>query len=471
MIDPVRERAAPVSPQMALRVAALGVGALVMFAIIFFRLWYLEVLSGDKYRAGGQQQQGPPRARAGAARGDRRPQQPHAGREPPGDGDPAAPDEPPDAERAAANRWGQAVGLRLRRPKGHRGPQIALPPVPYVAGQNLQGRFERLGKVVGVSVHDDPGAGDPAARDHAVRAGDDQDRRAAAGARLHQGAPGELPGRGRQARLPAQVPLPPARRPDRRQHRPGQPGGAQGRQVRPRPAGHDRRPGRPGVLLRPLPARPRRPDADRRRRATATRRGPTSSAPPQAGRQLQLSLDLGVQRAGAGRDGRAPATACPARSSRWTRRNGEVLALGSYPSFDPSILSRPITPAAYAALLRQGRRRAGLRPRDRRLLPDGFDVQADHGAGGADARDHHAGHADQRPGLPRRSASPTSSSATRARSPTAPCRCATRCRSPRTSSSTRWAATSTGCRTSRCRPGRTTSASGRRTGIDLPGEI
>jgi len=50
MIDPVRERAAPVSPQMALRVAALGVGALVMFAIVFFRLWYLEVLSGDKYR-------------------------------------------------------------------------------------------------------------------------------------------------------------------------------------------------------------------------------------------------------------------------------------------------------------------------------------------------------------------------------------------------------------------------------------
>src|SRR5207244_897096 len=50
VIDPVRERAAPISQQMALRVAALGIGALVMFAIIFFRLWYLEVLSGDKYR-------------------------------------------------------------------------------------------------------------------------------------------------------------------------------------------------------------------------------------------------------------------------------------------------------------------------------------------------------------------------------------------------------------------------------------
>ncbi len=35
--------------QFALRVAILGGGALVMFFIIFFRLWYLEVLSGDKY--------------------------------------------------------------------------------------------------------------------------------------------------------------------------------------------------------------------------------------------------------------------------------------------------------------------------------------------------------------------------------------------------------------------------------------
>jgi penicillin-binding protein 2 len=35
--------------QFALRVAILGGAALVMFSLIFFRLWYLEVLSGDKY--------------------------------------------------------------------------------------------------------------------------------------------------------------------------------------------------------------------------------------------------------------------------------------------------------------------------------------------------------------------------------------------------------------------------------------
>jgi penicillin-binding protein 2 len=45
------ERRPPITPQLALRVAILGGIALTMFAIIFFRLWYLQVLSGDKYRA------------------------------------------------------------------------------------------------------------------------------------------------------------------------------------------------------------------------------------------------------------------------------------------------------------------------------------------------------------------------------------------------------------------------------------
>ncbi|HKN93017.1 MAG TPA: penicillin-binding transpeptidase domain-containing protein, partial [Thermoleophilaceae bacterium] len=40
-----------ITPQLALRVAILGGIALVMFAIVFFRLWYLQVLSGDKYLA------------------------------------------------------------------------------------------------------------------------------------------------------------------------------------------------------------------------------------------------------------------------------------------------------------------------------------------------------------------------------------------------------------------------------------
>jgi penicillin-binding protein 2 len=45
------ENRAPMSPQLALRVAIIGGIALAMFAIVFFRLWYLQVLSGDHYVA------------------------------------------------------------------------------------------------------------------------------------------------------------------------------------------------------------------------------------------------------------------------------------------------------------------------------------------------------------------------------------------------------------------------------------
>jgi penicillin-binding protein 2 len=43
------DRPATMTTQFALRVAILGGAALVIFSLIFFRLWYLEVLSGDKY--------------------------------------------------------------------------------------------------------------------------------------------------------------------------------------------------------------------------------------------------------------------------------------------------------------------------------------------------------------------------------------------------------------------------------------
>jgi penicillin-binding protein 2 len=45
------DRKPPITPQLAIRIAIIGGAALVMFGIIFFRLWYLQVLSGDRYRA------------------------------------------------------------------------------------------------------------------------------------------------------------------------------------------------------------------------------------------------------------------------------------------------------------------------------------------------------------------------------------------------------------------------------------
>ena len=47
----------PMPAQFALRVAILGGIGLVAFAIVFLRLWYLEVLSGDKYLAQAQNNQ------------------------------------------------------------------------------------------------------------------------------------------------------------------------------------------------------------------------------------------------------------------------------------------------------------------------------------------------------------------------------------------------------------------------------
>ncbi|MEA2308434.1 MAG: penicillin-binding protein 2 [Thermoleophilaceae bacterium] len=46
-----RESRPPITPQLAVRVAIIGGVALVLFAVVFFRLWYLQVLSGDKYKA------------------------------------------------------------------------------------------------------------------------------------------------------------------------------------------------------------------------------------------------------------------------------------------------------------------------------------------------------------------------------------------------------------------------------------
>jgi penicillin-binding protein 2 len=51
MVEPPEDRRPPLTPQLALRVAIVGSVALALFAIIFFRLWFLQVLSGDRYLA------------------------------------------------------------------------------------------------------------------------------------------------------------------------------------------------------------------------------------------------------------------------------------------------------------------------------------------------------------------------------------------------------------------------------------
>ena len=49
--DPRVEEPYRLTPQLALRVAILGFLALALFAVLFLRLWALQVLSGDRYLA------------------------------------------------------------------------------------------------------------------------------------------------------------------------------------------------------------------------------------------------------------------------------------------------------------------------------------------------------------------------------------------------------------------------------------
>src|ERR687898_612711 len=47
--DPRVEEPYWVTPQMAIRIAILGILAITIFCALFFRLWALQVISGDRY--------------------------------------------------------------------------------------------------------------------------------------------------------------------------------------------------------------------------------------------------------------------------------------------------------------------------------------------------------------------------------------------------------------------------------------
>lgn len=149
MMDSSGDRRAPITPQLALRVAILGGVALALFAIVFFRLWYLQVLSGDKFLA----QATVNRVREVKIQAPR-------GRIVDRSGkvivrnrlsvvvelDPA---KLPEEERELAGQWAQDVNERLAKPKGKRGAKgIPIPPIPT---DDLRARYRRLGKVLGLS--------------------------------------------------------------------------------------------------------------------------------------------------------------------------------------------------------------------------------------------------------------------------------------------------------------------------------
>jgi penicillin-binding protein 2 len=80
-----------------------------------------------------------------------------------------------------------------------------------------------------------------------------------------------------------------------------------------------------------------------------TRNGQLVSQPPVPGDNLKLSIDAGVQEAG-----EAAMASFGLRGGFVTMdvHTGEILALGSYPTFDPSVFTRPMTQAQVNALYR-----------------------------------------------------------------------------------------------------------------------
>ncbi len=76
-------------------------------------------------------------------------------------------------------------------------------------------------------------------------------------------------------------------------------------------------------------------------------KGQLSAVAPKPGDNLQLSIDSGIQ--GAGEAGLA-ARGLPGAFVAMDVRNGQVLGLGSNPTFDPSVFTKPITPSEYKQL-------------------------------------------------------------------------------------------------------------------------
>jgi penicillin-binding protein 2 len=162
------DRRPPITPQLALRVAVLGGIALALFAVVFFRLWFLQVLSGDQYLVEARENRTRD-VRIQAPRGDIVDRT----------GRPLvtsrlanvvqlAPQQLPEEEIVAAAEWGQRMTQRSRRIEAARRqaraanakrenrrkgrplkvkvpPRVPIPPIPT---PELRERFERLGRVL-----------------------------------------------------------------------------------------------------------------------------------------------------------------------------------------------------------------------------------------------------------------------------------------------------------------------------------
>ncbi len=355
----------PLTPQLALRVAILGGVAFALFAIVFLRLWYLQVLSGDDYRRAALDNR-VRKVAVPAPRGwivDRNGRQLVTNR--------VAtvvqldPRRIPAEHRDAALEWGRAMGQRDALPDGHKGEPTPIPKPPA----SLERRFAALGSVLGMSAASinervvQQIATTPYAN---IRVRVDVprtmrnfllERRASfPGVTVQQVYLRRYPAGTTAAQLVGTIGeiAPDDLKAERYR------GVVQGTVVGKEGiewAYDSYLRGDPGVQSITIDAAGR-PKSQRLARE------------PRPGDQLRTSLDAGLQQAGQ----RALARSIqggPGSAGAFVAldpRNGQVLAMGSYPTFKPSVLSKPISQQRYDAIFGP---RAGS-PRFNRAISGGY---------------------------------------------------------------------------------------------------
>jgi penicillin-binding protein 2 len=380
----------PVSSGAALRVAMLGTFALVMFGIIFFRLWYLQILSGEQYvqkaRANDQRVLPIPAPRGEILDREGRPivtssvtnavqMLPNAL--------PAAIREQATAYQAAlagAQREYRVAGERLKtfeaelaathrpatslerhelhvlRHEAAHLRNVSIPPLPAraVAARRL---LDRLAPVIGLSSR---------TIDERVIAGITQLPYAPVTVKTDAGPGARTVLAERRNEFPGVRQEPIAIRQYRYGELAAQVLGHVGQISEPELKLHAFRGVQQGTVvgqeglefyydryLRGVPGQ-RRVQVNAFGEPEPTR---LPAIEPTSGHSLRLSLALGLEREGekALREGiaRAQAAGKPANAGAYVAmdpRNGQILAIGSYPSFDPNIFAKPLTIHEYEAL-------------------------------------------------------------------------------------------------------------------------
>ncbi|MEJ7797414.1 MAG: penicillin-binding transpeptidase domain-containing protein [Solirubrobacteraceae bacterium] len=348
-MEPISDRRPPITPQLALRVAVFGAVAFALFAIVFFRLWYLQVLSGDQYLA-----------EANSNRVRVLPIQAPRGKIVDRNGkdivinkraavieiDPA---KLPQSERTLAAKWGQDVTTRAAKPKGRRGAPERIPEIP----PQLRGRFERLGRVLDLhpnTIHRRVVRSLVLVPYSSAQVETDVSASVLSyirerpewfpGVKVDETYLRDYPRGSLAAQILGNVGEISDDELEQKQYRGVKQGTIVGKDGLERTYDKYLR-GQNGV---------RRVQVDANGRPIPNDR--LKDSKPVSGQRLRLSLDSGLERAGQlAMAGPLNPGANPGAFVAMDPRNGQVLAMGSYPTFDPALFTKALTEARYKALI------------------------------------------------------------------------------------------------------------------------